>query len=68
MKLPQKVSFGSEMCEIGRKVWFLASGFCLLKLGNPQGGSWGILEGQAQSQPFKKWYKNPIEIPNGILT
>ena len=34
--------------------------------GNPQGGSGGTLEGQAQSQPFKKLYENPREIPKGI--
>ena len=33
MKLPQKVSLEPETCEILRKVWFLASGFCLLRLG-----------------------------------
>ena len=41
MKLPQKVSFGPEACEIGPEVWFLASGFCLLRLGEPSGGNWG---------------------------
>ena len=33
MKLPQRASLGSETYEIGPKVWFLASGFCLLRLG-----------------------------------
>ena len=41
MKLPQKASFGPEACEILPKVWFLASGFCLLRLGEPLGGSRG---------------------------
>ena len=46
-------------------------GFCRLVSvswvwGNPQGGSGGTLEGQAQSQHFKKLYKNPLEIPKGI--
>ena len=41
MKLPQKVSLGFETCEIAQKVWFLASGFCLLKLGETSAGSWG---------------------------
>ena len=66
MKLPQKVSFGPETYEIGPKVWFLASGFCLLRLGEPSGGSCGNPEGQAQSQPFKKLYKNPLELHKGI--
>ena len=34
--------------------------------GNPQAGAGGTLEGQAQSQPFKILYKNPLEIPKGI--
>ena len=74
MKLHQKTSFGSEMCEIGPKVWFLASGFCLLRLGEPSGGNWGNPQaatgvtqmGGRQSQPFKKLYKNPLEIPKDI--
>ena len=41
MKLPQKINFGPETCEIAPKLWFLASGFCLLRLGEPSGGSWG---------------------------
>ena len=41
MKLHQNMSFESETCEIAPKVWFLASGFCLLRLGEPSGGSWG---------------------------
>ena len=48
LKLPQKVGFGFEMCEIGSKVWFLASGFYLLRLGEPAGGSGGTLEGGRQ--------------------
>ena len=35
MKLPQQVSFGPEASEILPKVWFLASGFCLLRLREP---------------------------------
>ena len=35
MKLPQKASFEPETREIISKVWFLASGFCLLRLGEP---------------------------------
>ena len=34
--------------------------------GNPHGGSGGTLEGGAQSQPFKRLYKNPLRIPQGI--
>ena len=41
MKLPQKASLGPETCGIEPKFWFLASGFCLLRLGQPLGGSWG---------------------------
>ena len=43
----QKASFGSETCEIRPKVWFLASGFCLLRLGEPSGGNWGNLGGRS---------------------
>ena len=63
MKLLQKVSFESETCEVALKLWFLASGFCLLRLGNPQAAAGGTLEGGAQSQPFKLPYKKPVEIP-----
>ena len=66
MKLPQKASLGSEMCEIGPKVWFLASGFCLLRLGEPSGGSWGNPGGPPAVTAFKDLYKNPLEIPKGI--
>ena len=66
IKLPQKVSFGPETCEIGPKVWFLASGFCLLRLGEPSGGNWGNPNGPDAVQRFKTLYKNPLEIPNGI--
>ena len=40
INLPQKISFGPETSEIGPKVWFLASGFCLLELGQPSGRFW----------------------------
>ena len=66
MKLPQKINFEPETCEIAPKFWFLASGFCLLRLGNPQAAAGGTQEGGAQSQPFKKLYKNPLEIPKCI--
>ena len=66
VKLPQEVSFGPEMCEIGRKVWFLASGFCLLRLGEPLAGTRGNPNGPQQVTAFKKLYKNPLEIPEGI--
>ena len=33
MKLPQEASFGPETCETRPKAWFLASGFCLMRLG-----------------------------------
>ena len=49
MKLPHKVSLGPETCEIGPKVWFLASGFCLLRLGEPAGGHWGNRAAAAQN-------------------
>ena len=68
MKLPQKVSFGPETCEIGPQVWSLASGFCLLRLGEPSGGSWGIPGGPPSVKASKKLYKNPLEIPKGIPT
>ena len=45
MKLPQKASFEAEIYEIEPKVWFLASGLCLLRLGEPLGSSWGISRG-----------------------
>ena len=41
MKLPQEVSSEPETCEIAPKVWFLASGFCFLRLGEPSGVSQG---------------------------
>ena len=66
MKLPQKVSFGPETCEIGPKLWFLASGFCLLRLGEPSGGSRGNPGGPPSVTAFKMLYKNPLEIPKGI--
>ena len=53
MKLRQKVSFETKTCEIAPKLWFLASGFCLLRLGNPQAAAGGTLEGGAQSQPLR---------------
>ena len=68
MKLPQKASFGPETCEIGTKVWFLASGFCLLRLGDPSGGNWGNPNGPDAVQRFKTSYENPLEIPQGIPT
>ena len=48
MKLPQKASLGFETCETGPKVWFLASGFCLLRLGETSGGNWGNPNGPPQ--------------------
>ena len=66
MKLPQKVSFGPETCEIGTKVGLLASGFCLLRLGEPSGGRWGNPGGPPSVTDFVKLYKNPLEIPKGI--
>ena len=66
MKLTQQVSFESETCEIGPKVWFLVSGFSLLKLGKPSGGSRGNLGGPPSVTAFKMLYKNPLEIPKGI--
>ena len=66
MKLPQKVSLGSEACEIGPKVWFLASGFCLLRLGEPSAGIRGNPGGPPPVQRFKILYKKPLEIPKGI--
>ena len=41
VKLPQKASFEPETCEIAPKLWFLASGFCLLRLGEPSAGTRG---------------------------
>ena len=40
-KFHQKLNLGPETSEIQPKVWFLASGFCLLRLGEPSSGSWG---------------------------
>ena len=48
VKLPQEVSFGPEACEIRPKVWFQASGFCPLRLGEPSGGNWGNPKGPPQ--------------------
>ena len=56
-KLDQKSDFGHVQTYSSLHKW---SG------GDPQGGSGGTQEGQAQSQPFKKLYKNPLEIPAGI--
>ena len=66
MKLPQKVSFGPETCEIEPKLWFLASGFCLLRLGEPSSGSWGNPGGPPSVTAFKKLYKTPLGIPLDI--
>ena len=66
MKLPQKVSFEPEAGEIGPKVWFLASGFCLLRLGEPLAGTRGNPGGPPSVTAFKKLYKHPLEIPKGI--
>ena len=66
MKLPQKASFEPETCEIGPKVRFLASGFCLLRPGEPSAGTRGNPEGPPAVQRFKTLYKNPLEIPKGI--
>ena len=66
LPLPQKASFGPETCDIGPKVWFLASGFCLLRLGESSGGNWGNQNGPGTEQRFKKLHKNPLEIPKGI--
>ena len=66
MTLSQKVSSGPETCETWPKVWFLASGFCLLRLGEPSGGNWGNPNGPDAVQRFKTLYKNPLEIPEGI--
>ena len=66
MKSLQKASFGPQTCEIEPKVWFLASGFCLLRLGEPSGGNWGNPNGPDAVQRFKTLYKNPLEIPKGI--
>ena len=66
MKLHQKASFGPEMCEIGPKVWFLASSFCLLRLGEPLAGTLGNPGGPPSVTAFQKLYKNLLEIPKGI--
>ena len=66
IKLPQKASFGPETCEIEPKVWFLASGFCFLRLGTPLAGTRGNPNAPQQVTAFKKLYKNPLEIPKGI--
>ena len=47
-------------------VWFLASGFCLLRLGEPLAGTRGNPGGPPSVTAFKKLYKNPLEIPKGI--
>ena len=53
MKLSQKEIFWPETCEIEPTVWFLSSGFCLLRLGEPSGGYWGNPNGPDAVQPFK---------------
>ena len=68
MKLPQKVKFGPETCEIAPKDWFLASGFCLLRLGEPLAGTPVNPNGRQQVTAFNKLYKNPLEIPKGITS
>ena len=65
-EITSKASIGTEMCEIQLQVWFLASGFCLLRLGEPSGGHWGNPNGPDAVQRFKTLYKNPLEIPKGI--
>ena len=66
VKLPQKTNFEPETCEIAPKLWFLASGFCLLRLGEPSAGTRGNPGGPPAVQRFKTLYKNPLEIPKGI--
>ena len=65
-EITSKISFGPETCEIRPKVWFLGSGFCLLRLKEPSGGNWGNPHGPDAVQRFKTLYKNPLEIPDGI--
>ena len=43
----QKFSSGPENCDIEPKVWFLASSFCLLRLGEPLAGTRGNPAGQS---------------------
>ena len=66
IKLPQQVSFGVKVCEILPKVWFLASGFCLLRPGESSAGTRGNPGGPPAVQRFKTLYKNPLEILKGI--
>ena len=66
MKSPQKLNMGPKTCKIGPQVWFLASGFYLLRLGEPSGGNWGNPNGRDAVQRFKTLHKNPLEIPEGI--
>ena len=68
MKLLQKVFFEPETCESPPKLWFLASGFCLLRLGEPSAGTLGNPGGPPAVTAFKKLYKNLLEIPKGIPT
>ena len=39
---------------------------CGVIWGNPQAATGGTQMGHHKSQPFKKLYKNPLEIPKGI--
>ena len=41
MKLPPKVIFDPETCEIGPKVGLQSCPDLLLRLGEPSGGNWG---------------------------
>ena len=57
VKFVEKVDFG----HVQSYSWLHKWGW-----GNPQAGSGGTLEGGGQSQPFKRLYKNSLEIPKGI--
>ena len=54
MKLPQQASFGPEMCEIGLRVWFLASGFCHPRLGEPSARFRGNPNGASRSTALQE--------------
>ena len=52
MKLPQQASFGHETCEMGPKVWLLASCFCFLRLWEPSGRFRGNPRGRPPVRGF----------------
>ena len=62
----QKSVLNPKRAKFDKKFGFWRLISVSLGWGNPQAAAGGTLEGQAQSQPSKLLYKNPLEIPKGI--